>query len=90
MPNVSVLEQIELAELPQSLDDGRVAADAFQLRTLLNPQLTDLQAKEVARGEVAAARGDFEEPCGAVGEWCRGVEEWRGGFEKWCRAAEEW
>jgi hypothetical protein len=52
MPNVLVLEQIELAELAQSVDDGRLAADPFKLptalRTLLNLRLADLQAKDAA------------------------------------------
>ena len=52
MPNVFVLEQIELAELAQSVDDGRLAADPFKLpgalRTLLNTRLADLQAKDAA------------------------------------------
>ncbi len=52
MPNAVVLEQIALAELAQSVDDGRVAADPFKLpvslRTLLNTRLADLQANDVA------------------------------------------
>ncbi len=52
MPNVLVLEQIELSELAQSVDDGRVVADPFKLptalRTLLNTRLADLKAKDAA------------------------------------------
>lgn len=52
MPNVLVLEQIELAELAQSVDDGLVEADPFKLlaalRTLLNTRLADLQAMDAA------------------------------------------
>jgi hypothetical protein len=52
MPNVLVLEQIELAELAQSVDDGRLAADPFKLpaalRTLLDTRLADLKAKDAA------------------------------------------
>ena len=52
MPNLLVLEQVELSELIQSVDDGRVAADPFKLtaalRTLLNTRLADLKAKDAA------------------------------------------
>ena len=52
MPNQQSLEQIELAELTQTVDDGRVAADPFKLsaalRTLLDTRLADLKAKDVA------------------------------------------
>ena len=52
MPNQQSLEQVELAELTQTVDDGRVAADPFKLpaasRTLLNVRLADLKAKDVA------------------------------------------
>lgn len=49
MPNQTSLEQVELAELTQSVDDGRAAGDPFKLpaaeRTLLNNRLADLKAK---------------------------------------------
>lgn len=52
MPNQTSLEQIELAELTQTVDDGRVAADPFKLptalRTLLDTRLADLKAKDAA------------------------------------------
>lgn len=52
MPNQLSLEQIELAELTQSVDDGRVAADPFKLpaatRTLMDTRLADLKAKDSA------------------------------------------
>jgi len=52
MPNQTSLEQIELAELTQTVDDGRVAGDPFKLaatsRTLLDTRLADLKAKDVA------------------------------------------
>ena len=52
MPNQTSLEQMELAELTQTVDDGRVAADPFKLlaasRTLLDGRLADLKAKDVA------------------------------------------
>ena len=52
MPNQQSLEQVELAELTQTVDDGRVAADPFKLsaalRTLLDTRLADLKAKDVA------------------------------------------
>lgn len=65
MPNVVVLEQIELAELAQFVDDGRDAADLFKLpawlRTLLNVRLADLKAKDAAtlltEGDRATASG---------------------------------
>ena len=51
MPNQQSLEQVELAELTQTVDDGRVAADPFKLsaalRTLLDTRLADLKAKDV-------------------------------------------
>ncbi len=47
MPNQQSLEQVELAELTQTVDDGRIAADPFKLpassRTLLDVRLADLQ-----------------------------------------------
>ena len=52
MPSQASLEQIELAELTQSVDDGRDGADPFKLpavvRTLLDTRLADLQAKDSA------------------------------------------
>ena len=52
MPNQTSLEQIEIAELTQAVDDGRVAADPFKLsaalRTLLDTRLADLKTKDVA------------------------------------------
>ena len=52
MPNQTSLEQIELAELTQSVDNGRVAADPFKLaaasRTLLDTLLADLKTKDAA------------------------------------------
>lgn len=52
MPNQTSLEQIELAELTQTVDDGRAAGDPFKLpaasRTLLDTRLADLKAKDVA------------------------------------------
>ena len=52
MPNQTSLEQVELAELTRTVDDGRVAADPFKLsaasRTLLDTRLADLKAKDVA------------------------------------------
>ncbi len=46
MPNQQSLEQVELAELTQTVDDGRIAADPFKLpassRTLLDVRLSDL------------------------------------------------
>ena len=52
MPNQTSLEQIELVELTQTVDDGRVVGDPFKLpaasRALLNVRLADLQAKDVA------------------------------------------
>ncbi len=52
MPNQFVLEQVELAELTQSVDDGRVAADPFKLlaalRTLMDARLADLKTKDAA------------------------------------------
>ena len=52
MPNEAVLQQIEVAELIQSVDDGRAATDPFKLptamRTELNTRLADLKAKDAA------------------------------------------
>ena len=52
MPNQTSLEQIELAELTQTVDDGRVAGDPFKLptalRTLLDTLLADLKTKDAA------------------------------------------
>jgi hypothetical protein len=63
MPNQTSLEQIELAELTQSVDNGRVATDPFKLstalRTLLDALLADLKSKDAAtlatEGERATA-----------------------------------
>lgn len=52
MPNQVSLEQIELAELAQSVDDGRAAEEPFKLpadlRTLLDTRLADLKTKDAA------------------------------------------
>jgi hypothetical protein len=52
MPNQETLAEIEIAELIQSVDDGRAANDPFKLqaglRTLLDTRLTDLKAKDAA------------------------------------------
>ncbi len=52
MPNQTSLEQVELAELTQTVDDGRVVGDPFKLaaatRTLLDSRLADLQGKDAA------------------------------------------
>ena len=52
MPNEAVFQQIEVAELIQSVDDGRAATDPFKLvaatRTELNTRLADLKAKDAA------------------------------------------
>ncbi|MBC8115653.1 MAG: hypothetical protein H7062_14815, partial [Candidatus Saccharimonas sp.] len=60
MPNQQSLEQVELAELTQTVDDGRVAADPFKLptglRTLLDARLADLQAKDSATLTSAGGR----------------------------------
>ena len=52
MPNQTSLEQIELAELTQSVDNGRAATDPFKLaatfRTLLDTVLADLKTKDAA------------------------------------------
>ena len=52
MPNQTSLEQIEIAELTQAVDDGRVAAAPFKLsaalRTLLDTRLAELKTKDVA------------------------------------------
>lgn len=60
MPNQTSLEQIELAELTQSVDDGRVAADPFKLiaatRTSLNDRVTDLKTKDAATLTTGAGR----------------------------------
>ena len=60
MPNQTSLEQIELAELTQTVDDGRVAGDPFKLpaalRTLLDTRLTDLQTKDSATLTSAGSR----------------------------------
>ncbi len=52
MPNQVSLEQIELAELTQSVDNGRAATDPFKLvaafRTLLDTLLADLKTKDAA------------------------------------------
>jgi hypothetical protein len=60
MPNHTSMEQIELAELTQTLDDARVAADPFKLiagtRTHLNTRLADLQTKDAATLTIGAGR----------------------------------
>lgn len=60
MPNQTSLEQIELAELTQAVDDGRVAADPFKLiagtRTLLDTRLADLKTKDAATLTSGAGR----------------------------------
>ena len=60
MPNQQSLEQVELAELTQTVDDGRVAGDPFKLtaalRTLLDTRLADLQAKDSATLTSAGSR----------------------------------
>jgi hypothetical protein len=52
IPNQVSLEQIELAELAQSVDDARAAEDPFKLpadlRTLLDTRLADLKTKDAA------------------------------------------
>ena len=52
MPNQATLAEIEIAELIQSVDDGRAPADPFKLlptlRTLLDTRLADLKAKDAA------------------------------------------
>ena len=59
MPNQIALEQVELVELTQSVDDGRVAADPFKLlaalRTLLDSRLADLE--DEGCGHAADRRG---------------------------------
>jgi hypothetical protein len=60
MPNQTSLEQIELAELTQSVDDARLAADPFKLiaatRTLLDARLADLKTKDAATLTTEAGR----------------------------------
>jgi len=60
MPNQQSLEQVELAELTQTVDDGRVTGEPFKLaaalRTLLDTRLTDLQAKDTATLTSAGSR----------------------------------
>lgn len=60
MPNQTSLEQTELAELTQSVDDGRAATDPFKLlaatRTLLDTRLADLKAKDAATLTSAGGR----------------------------------
>ncbi|MDA1054689.1 MAG: fibronectin type III domain-containing protein [Planctomycetota bacterium] len=60
MPNQTSLEQIELAELTQAVDDGRVAADPFKMiaatRTLLDARLADLKTKDSATLTTEAGR----------------------------------
>ena len=60
MPNQQSLEQVELAELTQTVDDGRVTGEPFKLaaalRTLLDTRLTDLQAKDSATLTSAGSR----------------------------------
>ena len=52
MPNQATLAEIEIAELIQSVDDGRAPADPFKLpamlRTSLDTRLADLKAKDAA------------------------------------------
>ncbi len=52
MPNQETLAEVEVAELIQSVDDGRAVNDPFKLpaglRTLLDTRLTDLKAKDAA------------------------------------------
>lgn len=52
MPNQETLAEIEIAELIQSVDDGRAPTDPFKLqaalRTLLDTRLLDLKAKDAA------------------------------------------
>ena len=52
MPNEAVLQQIEIAELIQSVDNGRAATDPFDLvaatRTELDTRLADLKATDAA------------------------------------------
>lgn len=67
MPNQTSLEQIELAELTQSVDDGRAAGDPFKLpasdRTTLDNRTADLKAKDSATltsaGDRAAASANL-------------------------------
>ena len=60
MPNQQSLEQVELAELTQTVDDGRVTGEPFKLaaalRTLLDTRLTDLEAKDSATLTSAGSR----------------------------------
>lgn len=62
MPTKESMDQIELGELIASVDNTRVAGDAFKLpaayRTLLDERLTDLKAKDVA---IMAYEGDRAE-----------------------------
>lgn len=52
MPNQATLAEIEIAELTQSVDDGRAPADPFKLqaglRTALDTRLADLKTKDAA------------------------------------------
>lgn len=52
MPNQATLAEIEIAELTQTVDDGRAPTDAFKLlpslRTLLDTRLADLKTKDAA------------------------------------------
>ena len=79
MPNEAVLREIEIAELIQSVDDGRAATDRFKLlavdRTEFNTRFADLKAKDAAtlmtEGDRAGASAKVRAALDALGNHLR-------------------